>query len=153
MDAALAFYADHPMWIWLAIAVLLLTIEVATGSGWLLWPAAAAGATGMLTLFVRLGLPAELLTFAALAIAATFLSRRFLKPRQTEDTDADINDQRVRLVGRSGEAVQDFVDGRGRVFVDGSEWAAEADAAAPLRAGSRVEVTGLAGARLAVRAG
>lgn len=153
MDAAFGFYAQNAFWVWFAVAALLLAVEVATGSGWLLWPTASAAAVGVLTFFVRLGLPLELALFALLALGGAFVSRRFLPKRETPDTDADINDQRLRLVGRMGETVQDFVDGRGRVFVDGSEWAAEADAAAPLRAGSRVEVTGLAGARLAVRPG
>jgi membrane protein implicated in regulation of membrane protease activity len=154
MDALVAFYSQHPMWVWLAIAAVLLAIEVATGSGWLLPAAASAAAVGVLTLVYPLGFAGESILFAVLAVASTFLSRRFLKPRHANDTDEDVNDQRLRLVGRSGEAVQDFVDGRGRVFVDGSEWSAEAEPSSRLTAGARVEVTGLAsGARLVVRAG
>lgn len=154
MDWIASFYGEHPMWAWLALAAVLLAIEVATGSGWLLPAAASAAVVGVLTLAVRLGFPAEAIIFSVLAVASTFLSRRFLKPRHENDTDDDVNDQRLRLVGRSGEAVQDFVAGQGRVFVDGSEWSAEADPSATLTAGARVEVTGLAaGARLAVRAG
>ncbi len=37
------FYLSHPLWIWAALGAGLLAIEVAAGSGWLLWPAAAAG--------------------------------------------------------------------------------------------------------------
>ena len=148
MDTLIAFYGQHPMWEWLAVAAVLLAIEVATGSGWLLPAAASAAAVGVLTLVLPLGFPGEAILFAVLAVASTFLSRRFLKSRHEADTDEDVNDQRLRLVGRSGEAVQDFVDGRGRVFVDGSEWSAEAEPSAALAAGARVEVTGLAsGAR------
>lgn len=149
MDLA-AFYSDHPLWVWLAFAAILLAIEVATGSGWLLWAAAAAGVTGLLTLLgVPLGLPGEIAVFAVLTLAATLVSRRFFKPEP--EHEADINDQVTRLVGRSGEVARDFLRGEGRVFVDGAEWSAEAEGEAVLTAGARVRVVGVAsGARLRV---
>lgn len=154
MDGILTFIGANPLWMWLALAAVLLAIEVATGSGWLLWPAASAAAVGLMTLVIRLGFPAEAVIFSILAVASTFLSRRFLTSRDHGETEGDINDHRTRLVGRHGQAVQDFVEGRGRVFVDGTEWSAETDPASALAAGTRVQVTGLAdGARLAVRAG
>ncbi len=36
----MSFYATHPFWVWLAVAAIFLAVEVATGTGWLLWPAA-----------------------------------------------------------------------------------------------------------------
>ncbi len=44
------FYAAHPLWSWMIVAGVLLAAEVATGSGWLLWPAASAALVGLLTL-------------------------------------------------------------------------------------------------------
>jgi len=152
MDQLGAFYADHPLWVWLAFAAVLLSIEVATGSGWLLWAAASAAVTGLLTLFgLPLGLAGEIVVFAVLTLASTLASRRFF--RGEPDNPADINDQIHRLVGRSGEVARDFVRREGRVFVDGPEWSAEAEDDADLPAGVRVRVTGVAsGARLKVRA-
>ena len=57
----------------------------------------------------------------------------------------DINDNVARLGGHQGRA--------GRVFIEGKEWAAELDEGEALEAGSRVEVTGVAGAHLKVRGG
>ena len=37
-----AFWLTHPFWGWLALGAVLLVTELMTGSGWLLWPAAAA---------------------------------------------------------------------------------------------------------------
>ena len=149
MDLA-AFYSTHPLWVWLAFAAILLAIEVATGSGWLLWAAASAGATGLLTLIgVPLGLPGEIAVFAVLTLGSTLISRRFFKPEPEQE--ADINDQTTRLVGHSGEVASDFVRGHGRVFVDGTEWSAEAEGDATLTAGTRIRVVGVAsGARLKV---
>ena len=36
-------YLSHPAWAWAASAAVLLAVELVTGSGWLLWPAASAG--------------------------------------------------------------------------------------------------------------
>ena len=53
-----------------------------------------------------------------------------------------------RLLGREGRATAE-----GRVFVDGQEWAAEWDGAAPAPAGAAVRVLAvLGGARLRVAA-
>lgn len=143
-------YANHPFWIWIGLAAALLALEVATGSGWLLWPAAAAAAVAVLAGFTGLPLAGALLVFALLTIVSTLLARRYL-PRSVTDHGLDINDQVGRLMGHHGVAVAAFAGRAGRVFVDGKEWAAELDEGEGLEAGSRVEVVGVAGARLRVR--
>src|SRR5262249_51181492 len=80
MHGLMSFYATHPFWIWLAVAAVFLAVEVATGTGWLLWPAASAMLVGLLTVVAQPGLPIELGLFAALTIATTYLARRFLRP-------------------------------------------------------------------------
>ena len=65
----------------------------------------------------------------------------------------DINDNVARLGGHQGRAVCAFQGRAGRVFIEGKEWAAELDEGEALEAGSRVEVTGVAGAHLKVRGG
>ena len=154
MQAITLFYILHPFWAWMAAAAVLLVVEVATGSGYLLWPAAAAGVVAAAGLIAPLGLPAEITLFALLTIVSTFLARRYL-PRRAVQGGPDVNDRAGRLVGRFGEAVGVFADGKGRVFVDGAEWIAEIDPAAePLPSGARVEVIEvLGGGRLKVRGG
>jgi membrane protein implicated in regulation of membrane protease activity len=153
MQAIAFFYETHPFWAWMAAAAVLLVAEVATGSGYLLWPAAAAGVVAVVGVFRPLGLPAEVTLFAVLTILSTFLARKYL-PRRAGQRGPDINDRAGRLVGRFGEAVGAFVDGQGRAFVDGAEWIAEIDPASePLAPGTRVEVVDvLGGGRLKVRA-
>ena len=148
-----AFYAAHPFWSWMAAAALLLAVEVGTASGYLLWPAAAAGIAGLAgVLAPQIGAPRQIAIFAVLTIAATFLARRYL-PRRVVQKGPDVNDRAGRLVGRYGETVGDFQGGCGRVFVDGAEWIAEMDPdAAPPPPGCRVEVVDvLGGGRLKVR--
>lgn len=147
----LDLYLAHPFWVWAAVAAALLAVEVATSTGWLLWPSAAAFAVGLLELVFELTIPGALLVFAVLTIASTLLARRFL-PRSATETGQDINDNIGRLVGHQGRAVAAFAGGEGRVAIDGKEWAAELDDGAVLEAGAEVEVTGVSGgSRLRVR--
>jgi hypothetical protein len=140
----------HPLALWLAIGGVLLAIEVATGSGWLLWPAASAAMMGVLGLVVRLELNAQIMVFAVLTIATTLAGRSFF-PRVGHGHD--INDTRSRLAGLDGVAAGDFREGRGRVFVDGKEWAAQLDGSGALASGMKVIVVSADGACLTVRPG
>lgn len=150
MTPLIDLYASQPFWFWLALAVLLLAVESAASTEWLLWPAVAAGAVAVVTaLGLRIGLAGEAGIFAALTIAATLLSRRLVQ-RVNPDDAPDINDRDSRLVGQRAQVVAPFVDGRGRVFVSGAEWAAEIDGEAPL-VGESVIVERLTGSGLKVR--
>jgi inner membrane protein len=152
MDALVSLYAAHPFWIWLALGVLLLAVEAALSTEWLLWPAVAAGAVAVITaLGVRLGVAFDIGLFAALTVAATLLSRRLIQ-RVNPDAHPDINDRDSRLVGQQARVVAPFVAGRGRVFVSGSEWPAEIEAGEP-PAGSYVTVTAANGSVLRVVTG
>ncbi|MDP2764432.1 MAG: NfeD family protein [Brevundimonas sp.] len=151
MDALIDLHAVQPFWIWLALGVLLLAVVAATSSDWLLWPAVSAGVVAVVTaLGLPLGLLGEMALFAILTVATTLLSRRLVQ-RVNPSTLQDINARDSRLIGQRAQVVQAFVDGRGRVFVSGSEWVAEIDGAAPL-AGESVIVEGFEGSKLRVRA-
>lgn len=143
-------FASHPFWAWIGVAAALLTAEAATGSGWLLWPAASAGAVAVLAGFAGLDQAPAWAVFAGLTIVTTFLARRYL-PFGAGRHGHDINDNIARLVGQQGRAVGPFRDQHGRVFIDGKEWAAELSQGAELDAGARVEVIGVDGTRLRVR--
>jgi len=149
MDAVTGFHALHPFWTWLAVAALLLAVEVATGTGWLLWPAASAFVVGVVGQLLDPGLLAELGLFAALTIASTLAAKRYLRP-VLEPKNPDLNDPLQRLVGQRGQVLSTFERGRGRVFVDGKDWAAETDEPIPAIS-QEVVVTGVDGGVLKVR--
>ena len=150
MDAVVDLHAAQPYWIWLAIGVILLAVEAAFSTEWLLWPAVSAGVVAVVTaLGVPLGLLGEVLLFAVLTVAATLLSRRLIQRVNPSDSP-DINAREGRLIGQRAQVVQAFVDGRGRVFVSGAEWPAEIDGPAPL-AGESVIVEAIDGPKLKVR--
>lgn len=150
MQMVADLYAAQPFWIWMGFGALLLAIEAATGTGWLLWAAASAAAVGLITLAGVTGAPLEIGLFAALTLVTTLVSRRLVG--SIHGSDSDINDQRLRLVGKIGRAAGAFVEGQGRVFVDGSEWLADLEEGGDLPTGVKVAVTGVQGSRLVVRA-
>src|SRR5689334_13230107 len=141
---------QHPFALWLAIGAVLLAVEVGTASGWLLWPAASAAVMGLLGLGWHFEFNMQLVVFAILTIVTTLAGRHFF-PRTIGG--GDINDTRSRLAGLDGIAAGDFREGRGRVFVDGKEWAAELEGAASLASGMKVIVVGVKGACLTVKPG
>ncbi len=150
MDALIEFHGNQPFWIWLALGVILLAVEAAFSTEWLLWPAVAAGAVAVITAIgVPLGFWGEVALFAGLTVAATLLSRRLIQ--RVNPDSPDINAREGRLIGQRAQVVQAFVDGRGRVFVSGAEWSAEIDGAAP-PAGESVIVESIDGPLLKVRA-
>ena len=142
---------QNPFALWLAIGAVLLAVEVATGSGWLLWPAASAAVMGVLGLVFPFELNMQLVIFAILTIVTTLAGRRLFP--QAALTGGDINDTSSRMAGLDGVAAGDFQGRQGRVFVDGKEWAAELEGDGALASGMRVVVVGVKGARLTVKAG
>jgi hypothetical protein len=146
-------YLTHPFWVWLAVGAIFLVFEVPTASGYLLWPAASAGAVAVLTLWLNIPPPFQLIVFAVLTIITTILGRRFMPRKQVTSEGPDISNRGSRLAGRFGKSVAPFSAGQGRVFVDGVEWPAELEpGVAPPEPGARIEVVSVAGGgRLVVR--
>jgi inner membrane protein len=147
MDVA-GVYAAHPFWIWMGVAAAILAAEAALGTQWLLWPAVSAGVLALVTLLrLPIGPLGELALFAAVTLVTTFTCRRLLV--RVQPPGEDLNDRSARLIGLRGEVVAPFVEGQGRVFVDGAEWPAELDGEPG--AGGRIVVTAVKGASLKVR--
>jgi membrane protein implicated in regulation of membrane protease activity len=150
MAALTELLAAQPFWFWGGLAVALLAIEAATGTGWLLWPAASAGAVALVALVLDPGWTGQAALFAVLTLVTTFGARRYF-PRGGAAAPGDINDTASRLVGQPARSVAAFHHGEGRVSLDGKEWAAELEGGGPLAAEAEVEVTGVRGAILTVR--
>jgi membrane protein implicated in regulation of membrane protease activity len=132
-----ALYLQDPFWLWLALSCLFVALNLATGSSLLMWPGIAAAVVAVLELAgLRLGVAVEAGVFAALCLAA--LAVGFVKaPRTMVATGVPNSDGRAsrsasgnqgqtsRLVGRIGRTSSEFVNGVGRVWIDGTEWGAE----------------------------
>lgn len=154
MTTLAAIYLSHPTWVWMGIGAILLAVEVMTGSGWLLWPAACAAVVGLIVLTgLDLSPGGAVIVFAALTIVSSLTARRFAPSFSRADGE-DINDRAGGLAGQSGVAASAFADGEGRVLVNGAEWAARLQEGGNAPVGARMTVVNvLDGAKLLVTAG
>ncbi len=150
MDWLIAFVTHLSAPHWLAIGLALLIAELSTGTTYLLWPAVAAWLTGLVLLFVPIGLPAQLTIFALTTLATTLTGHTYVKGRLLGAAGDDtMNDRAKQLVGARGVAAGGFEHGVGRVKLGDSEWrGASADA---IGAGDAVVVESVEGATLKVR--
>ncbi len=151
MNAAVALLAQAQPWHWLALALILLVAEIATGTSYLLWPAAAAALVAVGS-FLAPGLswPVELAAFAGLTIALTLTGRRYVRGRwlsQTEGGDG-LNERGAQLIGQTALVEAAFVGGVGRVRLGDTTW--RATGAEAFAAGEEVAVAGVDGATLKV---
>ena len=139
-------------WWWVALAFALGAVEMATGTYLLLWVSLAAFQMAAL-MWLAPGLSGEVqvVTFAALAVATTFIGRwALLRFGDGGQEHATLNQRSNHLVGRTA-TVLEAEPGRGSVEVDGMRWRAswpEGETGVP---GTRVQVTAAAGMELRVR--
>jgi membrane protein implicated in regulation of membrane protease activity len=98
MAALEALYLQDPFWIWLAISCLFVALNLATGAAVLMWPGIIAALVAVIELVgLKLGVVNEAGIFTMLCLAVIGIGRT------------------------TGE----FVNGVGRVWIDGAEWGAE----------------------------
>lgn len=132
---------------WLAIGLLLAAAEMAIPGVFLIWLAAAALVTGALTWFLPIGLPMQIVIFAALAIISVFTGKRYLRSNPIEALDPKMNDRGARLVGETVVVTHAIDGGNGRVKQGDSEWLAKGPDAEP---GTKMRVAGHDGVVLVV---
>lgn len=117
-------------WIWLGAGLLLLILELATGSLFLLWPGIAALCVAAIAyLAPGLAVHIQLLIFAAIAVATTYLGRGYFKGRVgAAVSDRPLLNRRgAQLEGRRVWAIAAFDHGEGRVRLGDSQWSARLD--------------------------
>lgn len=134
-------------WIWLAAAFISVLIEVATPSfGFVLVAAAAAAAAAVSAVGLN-----PFVQFMTFGVSSLFLLL-FLRPRILAKIGPSpgVPDRAERMVGRRGRVTEavDPVSGRGRVLVDGQDWAASH--VNPIAEGAEIVVEGHAGIKLVV---
>ncbi len=111
-------------YIWLIFAAILGIGEIIIPGVFLIWIAAAAAITGILTFAIGL-LPAlQFGIFAVLSIAAVFLGRKWYLERGASVEDPLLNDRSARMIGQSVIVTQDVNAHEGRARVGDSEWPA-----------------------------
>lgn len=114
-------------WVWWILGLLLLAAELALPGVFLVWIGIGALATGILSLALwettYWTWQVQLLVFAALAVVATFVGRRYLARSDETATDEPLLNQRAAsLAGRTATLQEPIVNGRGRIRLDDTFW-------------------------------
>lgn len=151
MDALNQFLAFNELtiWHWWTLAIVLLGLEIATGTTYLLWPAAAAAVVGLIA--GPTGWELQLFVFAALTTVLTLAGDRFVRKRWMTSDKPTLNQINDQLVGQRVVAADAFSAGLGRVRVGDTVWRARLEGDDAIEAGAVLEVTGLDGVTLSVR--
>jgi inner membrane protein len=139
----------EPHWFWLILAAVLGTAEILIPGIFLIWLGIAALITGLAAWFLPIGVTAQGLLFAALAVASVYAGRRWFAQNPIESDDPKLNDRGARLTGEVVTVVEAISNGRGRVKVGDSVWNARGP---DTPSGAQVRVTGADGAVLLVEA-
>jgi membrane protein implicated in regulation of membrane protease activity len=137
----------EPHYAWLALGLALAVLEIMVPGVFLIWLAGAALIVGVLTWFLPIGVPLQIVIFAVLAIASVFTGRRYLAANPVEPADPKMNDRGARLIGQTGLVVEPLAFGGGRVKIGDIEWKARGPDTA---AGEHVRVSGCDGTTLLV---
>ncbi len=148
------FLASMPFWYWWVLAIALLMIEIATGTTYFLWPAAAAAVVGLADLWPLGGnWRAQLVLFAVLTVVLTVFATPRVRPllQKGQRDHLTLNDRGAQKVGRRAIVDEAFISGAGRVRLGDTVWAAESEDAASIAKGAEVEIVRVDGARLFVK--
>lgn len=124
-------------WHWLALALILLTVEAVAFNGYLLWIAISAAVVSVLMLAMDLSWQWQLVIFAACAVVSTLLWYRYWirKPVMTEQPL--LNQRTAQFIDRVAVLVEPIEHGIGKVKLDDSNWKVTGD---NLPAGTEVRV-------------
>ena len=154
MEAVTNFLNAQPAWHWWALGALLLALEIASMTSYLLWPGLAALLVGVLKFFYPpLDGRIAVFLFAVLAVVATIIWKRSPWGNATRTTHETLNERSAQYLGRHVTAIGDFAGGRGSVRVDDTRWSAQTTDGSSPRSGDALEVTGFDGAILKVKPG
>ena len=134
-------------WLWFAGAVALIVLETIVPGIHFMWFGVAAAATGVIALLFPIAWVWQIILFALTAVATVFAVRRLADPKAVKSDEPDLNVRGAQYIGRRVVVEEAISNGRGKVRVGDTTWAAEGEDAIK---GSRVEVTGVHGTVLVV---
>lgn len=143
-------------WHWLAIALVLFSIEMMTGTWDLLWVSIAAAFTSAFAAFAPSGIAGwegQLVFFTIATVALFILGRTvFRNMRQNIEEHPTLNKRMAGTLGQRGTVASDFSGGGGRVKLGDTEWSAQSIDGTDFASGTPVIVEDTEGNTLKVRA-
>lgn len=147
MHAVSALFSDYGPWLWFVLAVALFVLETIVPGIHFLWFGVAAGIVGTLAVLATIPWQWQVILFALISVATVFLVRRFAGPDRAKSDEPSLNVRGAQYIGRRVIVEQEIKNGRGKVRVGDTIWAAEGEDAAK---GAEVKVTGVNGIVLVV---
>lgn len=136
---------------WLILGVLLLVLEVITGTTYILWPAVAALIVGVIVFILPLGWEMQFLLFFILSAVLLVAGHKYVRPKMKGGEPSDLNDRARSMIGMRVKAVADFETGMGRVQVGDTQWRASIADGNPA-SGTELRVVSVKGTTLQVEA-
>ena len=134
-------------WLWFAIAVVLFVLETVIPGVHFLWFGVAAGIVGALALAAPIAWQWQLILFSLISFITVFLVRRSGGAENAKSDQPVLNVRGAQYIGRVVVVEEAIRNGRGKVRVGDTIWAAQGEDAP---AGSKVEVIGVNGTVLVV---
>lgn len=139
-------------YLWWILALLLIAGELLLPGYFLLWVGLAAAAMGVLLWVVpTLGMLAQAVAFAVLAVAACVAYARLVRPtleRRVPGSER-LNRRAEQMIGQRYELAEPIVNGRGKARVGDGQWLVSG---LDMPLGTTVEVVAVNGTTLQVRA-
>jgi membrane protein implicated in regulation of membrane protease activity len=147
MQVLFNLFSGFGPWNWFILAVLLFILETVIPGVHFLWFGLAAIVVGALAMAIGFTWPWQVVAFGIISVLTVFWVRRFYRAEAAQSDLPDLNIRGQQYVGRSLVVEQAIQNGRGKVRVGDTLWAAEGP---DVPAGSRVTVTGSRGTVLVV---
>lgn len=142
-------------WLWAALGIALIGLEVGTATFYLLWPGVAALVLALVTYFApEFPLAGQIALAAVLATIFTTIGRFYFGVgggRQDSDRPL-LNRRDAQMVGTRAIAARDFVGGQGPVRIGDTQWSARLvqGRTAPVHEGAELVVAEVRGALVIV---
>lgn len=133
--------SSDPEYVWLTLAALLALAEIFVPGVFLIWVAAAAAVTGIVSAFIDLTLAGQLTLFGISTIASVLLGRRWYLSNVVKSEDPLLNDRAARLIGTTVTIVEPVGAHSGRAKVGDGVWSARGPALSVGAAARVVDVT------------
>jgi inner membrane protein len=136
-------------WLWWALGLALVIIEMAAPGVFFLWLGIAAGVVGFVVLAVPdLSWQAQVFLFAILSLASVAVGRWLVNRYPIHTDEPRLNRRGEQYVGRVFTLEQPIVNRQGKIRVDDSTWKIEGT---DCTAGTNVRVVGVDGVVLKVQ--
>ena len=150
MDIVTQLFVEIGPFHWLALAALLIAIEMVMPTQYLIWPGISAAVVGLLAFLFDLGLPGEISVFAVLSAILVGVSHKYF-PSGVGGDKSSLNQRTDQMVGKTAVVAEGFQHGQGAVTVGDTRWAAQSVDGADYAEGTRVGVVSAESTLLTVK--